>query len=166
MAYLLGNSRWKQSQSISIFFVRKISNEPTNSLQAVANFKIQTSKKGDLSNWKISASSQFEKIQLKFSLCAEVDLHKSRRKNSKMNKFLVVFLLCIASTSGLLLENICSSSSFEYNGIVLVNAFHRIAQNVTFEPLKNVLVPSSITCDPGQFQDKANHLEALRIKNK
>lgn len=96
---------------------------------------------------------------------------QSERKNTekilkKMTKLLVALLvLCVSSASGLLLEDLCPSDAFAYKGGILVNAFHRIRQNVTFEPFE-YLVNDNITCDPTEFRDKGHHMMALQAKNR
>lgn len=82
-----------------------------------------------------------------------------------MTKILVVLMiLCASSASALLLEDICRANHFLYLDI-WVNAFHRVQQNVTYEPLIYYLVDRSITCDPFEFVNRSNHLEALRARN-
>lgn len=80
-----------------------------------------------------------------------------------MNRILLLAMLCIASASCVELENLCSSDAFEYNG-VLVNAFHRLQQNVTFEPLSFYLINDTVKCDFFKFKNKTNFWEALRFK--
>ena len=82
-----------------------------------------------------------------------------------MNKFLVLAVLCIASASCVELENLCSSDSFDYNG-VQVNAIHRVRQNITFGSLRYYLIDDTIKCDPSEFFNKNNLLKALNMKNK
>ena len=79
-----------------------------------------------------------------------------------MNKFLVL-VLCIASASCVELENLCSSDSFDYKGIE-VNAFHRVRQNVTFEPLSHYLIDLAIMCDPSEFYNKTRYWETLKYR--
>ena len=81
------------------------------------------------------------------------------------NQILLLTLLCVASASCVELENICSSDSFEYNGL-LVNAFHRVQQNVTFEPLLHYLINGSVKCDFSEFFNKTNYWEALDLKSR
>lgn len=89
-----------------------------------------------------------------------------------MAKFLVVLVVLCVSTalyvwtaSGLNLENICPLSIFSYEGTE-VNAFHRVRQVITFEPLPYYLVNHNIICDPNEFKNRSNHLVALRAKNR
>ena len=83
-----------------------------------------------------------------------------------MAKLLVALLvLCVSSAGGLLLEDICDSDIFAYKGDILVNAFHRVPQNVTIEPF-GYLVDENITCDPNEFQDKGKYQVVLRAKNR
>ena len=90
---------------------------------------------------------------------------KKSEINSKMNKFLVLAVLCIASASCVELENLCSSDSFDYKG-VQVNAFYRVQQNITFGSLRYYLIDDTIKCDPSEFFNKTNPLKALNMKNK
>ena len=73
-------------------------------------------------------------------------------------------MLCVASSSCVQLENICSSDSFEYNG-VLVNAFYKVEWNVTFGSLNDYLINDTIKCNLDEFKNKANLQETLRLKN-
>ena len=82
-----------------------------------------------------------------------------------MNKFLVLAVLCIASASCVKLENLCSSDSFDYNGVE-VNAFYRVRQNITFESLSHYLIDHAVTCDSSEFINKTNLFETLKIKNR
>lgn len=81
-----------------------------------------------------------------------------------MNRFLVFLVLCVATANCVELENICSADHFEYAD-VKVNAFYRVKQNVTFESLAHYLIDRSITCDPTEFRNKSNLLEALKVRN-
>ena len=80
-----------------------------------------------------------------------------------MNRIFLFAIFCVASASCLELESICSSDTFEYKG-VLVNAFHRIQRNVTFQPLSHYLINDTVKCDYFQFKNKTNFWEALKIK--
>lgn len=73
-------------------------------------------------------------------------------------------MLCVASTNCVELENLCSSDTFEYAGI-LVNAFHRVQRNVTFKSLSHYLIKDSVKCDFFEFENKTNFWEALKIKH-
>ena len=81
-----------------------------------------------------------------------------------MMKVLILAMLCVASVACVKLENICSDDSFEYKG-VLVNAFHRVKLNITFQPLSFYLINDSVKCDPAEFKNKANFLKALKTKH-
>ena len=81
-----------------------------------------------------------------------------------MNKLLLL-ALCVASVSCVELENLCSSDTFEYKG-VLVNAFHRVQSNVTFQLLSHYLINDTVRCDLSEFKNKTNFQEALRLKHK
>lgn len=86
-------------------------------------------------------------------------------------KFLVfLVILCASSASTLHLEAICPVNSFLRDGFlyegVRVNSFHRVRQNVTFEPLSYFLVDHRIICNPFEFRNKDNHLEALKARNR
>ena len=85
--------------------------------------------------------------------------------NLKMNRFLVLVVLCIASASCVELENLCSSDSFDYNGVE-VNAFYRVRQNITFESLSHYLIDHAVTCDQSEFINKTNYWEALKARNR
>ena len=90
-------------------------------------------------------------------------IEKSQRK-LKMNRILLLAMLCVASGSCVKLENICSPDNFEYKG-VLVNAFHKVQWNVTFRPLGDYLNNDTVKCNPAKFKDKTNLEETLRLKN-
>ena len=81
-----------------------------------------------------------------------------------MNRILVLAMLCVASAHCVELENLCSSDTFEYNG-VLVNAFHRVQWNVTFESLSHYLINDTVKCDIAEFQNKTEFWETLKAKN-
>lgn len=81
-----------------------------------------------------------------------------------MNRILLLAMLCVASSSCVELENLCSSDSFEYKG-VLVNAFHKVQWNVTFGPLNDYLINDTVKCNPAEFENKTNLEETLRLKN-
>lgn len=81
-----------------------------------------------------------------------------------MNKLFIFAALCVASVSCVNLQNLCSSDTFKYNG-VLVNAFHVIRQNMTFEPLGHYLINGTIKCDHFEFANKTKFREALKIKH-
>ena len=82
-----------------------------------------------------------------------------------MNRFggLVLVVLCLVASASCL-ESLCSSDTFSYNG-VLVNAFYKIRQNVTFERPTHYMIHDSVTCDPSEFKDRSNFLTSLKIKN-
>ena len=86
-----------------------------------------------------------------------------------MNKFstlILFFCLCsttIRSANGVHLENLCAADRFEYKKVE-VNSFHRIGQNVTFEPMSHYLVGDSVQCDPNGFKHRQNYLNVLKIK--
>ena len=80
-----------------------------------------------------------------------------------MNKILFLTTLCVASVCCVELENLCSADAFEYKG-VLVNAFHRVPQNVQFEPLAYYLINQTVKCDYFEFQNKRNYWETLKAK--
>ena len=90
-------------------------------------------------------------------------IEKSQRK-LKMNRILLLAMLCVASGSCVKLENICSHDSFEYKGL-LVNAFYKVQWNVTFGLLDDYLINDTIKCNPAQFSNKTNLEETLRLKN-
>ena len=81
-----------------------------------------------------------------------------------MKKVVVLTILCVAAVGCVELENICSSDSFVFNG-VLVNAFHRFQQNVTYYPLIHYLIHDGVRCDLSEFKDQANFWKALELKN-
>ena len=68
-----------------------------------------------------------------------------------MNKVLLLTTLCVAAVSCVELENICSWDSFKFDG-VLVNAFYRFQQNVTYQPLSHYLIQDDVRCDPSDFR--------------
>ena len=80
-----------------------------------------------------------------------------------MNKILLLAIFCVASANCVELENICSSDTFKYDGL-LVNAFHRAQFNVTFESLSHYLIDDTVKCDIAQFKNKTNFWEALKLK--
>ena len=80
-----------------------------------------------------------------------------------MNKFLLFAVFCVAAANCVELENLCSSDAFEYEG-VLVNAFHRVQWNTTFQSLLHYLINNTVWCDLDQFQNKTNFLEAYKLK--
>ena len=80
-----------------------------------------------------------------------------------MNKLLVFLVLCIAWVSCVELENLCSSDTFEYNG-VLVNSFYKSSMNITFPGLKRYLINHTIICDRSDFVNTTNYYEILRIR--
>lgn len=82
-----------------------------------------------------------------------------------MNRIWVLAILCVASASGVELENLCSSDAFEYNG-VLVNAFHRLQQSVTFESMSHYLINDTVKCDYFEFKNRTNFWEVLKIKQR
>ena len=73
-------------------------------------------------------------------------------------------MLCVASASCVELENICSSDTFVYKD-TQVNAFYKVRQNITFQPLNFFLIDPTVTCDQSEFENKTNFFEALKIKN-
>ena len=77
---------------------------------------------------------------------------------------MILAMLCVASVGCVKLENICSSDSFEYKGLI-VNAFYRIQWNVTFESLNHYLIDDAIKCDPTEFKNRTNFREALKTKH-
>ena len=77
--------------------------------------------------------------------------------------FLVLAAFFVASAHAVELENLCSSDFFLYKG-VLVNAFHRINQSVTFQP-KEFYLATKVRCDAEQFKNRTNYLEVLRIRD-
>ena len=90
-----------------------------------------------------------------------------------MNKILLLAIFCVASANCVTLENICSSDTFEYKSAqpvaggkppVLVNAFHRVQLNATFESLSHYLINDTVKCDIADFKIKANFWEALKLK--
>lgn len=87
-----------------------------------------------------------------------------------MNKILVIFVLYVASASCVELENLCSTDTFTYKGAftydrLLVNAFHRVQRQLTFEPLSYYLINDTVQCNQTEFRNKTNFWEALRAKN-
>lgn len=82
-----------------------------------------------------------------------------------MEKLLAFLVLCLASVNCVELENICSSDSFHFNG-VLVNAFQKIGGQVRFEGLSHYLINDTILCDPSEFRNKSNYWEVLKIKSR
>ena len=80
-----------------------------------------------------------------------------------MARILVVLaVFCVASASCVELENLCIYDIFDYNGIT-VNAFRRVNQSVTFEPMNYYLV-NKLRCAVEQFKNRTNFLEVLRIQ--
>ena len=81
-------------------------------------------------------------------------------------------MLCIASARCVELENICSSDSFIYKTSwsedpgILVNAFHKVQKNITFQPIGHYLINDTVKCDFFEFKNKTNFWEALKIKHK
>ena len=80
-----------------------------------------------------------------------------------MNKVLLLAMLCVASASCFELENICSSDTFKFEGL-LVNAFYRVRLNMTFGSLNYYLLSDAVKCYYSEFKDKANYWEALELK--
>ena len=81
-----------------------------------------------------------------------------------MKGTIFLVMLCVASVSCVDLKNICTADSFEYKG-VLVNAFHRVQRNVTFESIGHYLIDNTVNCDPSEFQNKTNFWETLKLKH-
>ena len=81
-----------------------------------------------------------------------------------MNKILLFLVLCVASASCVELENLCSSDSFTYNGVV-VNAFFKVPQALRFHSLSNYLIKDTVACDKTEFKNNTNLMEALKAKN-
>ena len=81
-----------------------------------------------------------------------------------MTKIVWLAILWVASASCVELENICSSDTLRFNDL-LVNAFHRVQRNVTFQPLSYYLIKDTIKCDFFEFKNKTNFWEALRLKH-
>ena len=81
-----------------------------------------------------------------------------------MKEVLVFAILCVALAAGMKLENICSTDSFKYDG-VLVNAFHRITQNVTFRPFSHFLINDTVNCDPTEFKKYDRFWQVLKLKH-
>ena len=61
------------------------------------------------------------------------------------------------------LENLCPEDRFEYK-LVEVNSFHRVRRNVTFERIGSYLAGDSFKCDPNDFKNRTNYLNALKLK--
>lgn len=78
-------------------------------------------------------------------------------------KIFVFTVICVASASCVKLENLCASDHFIYKG-VLVNAFHRVPRNVTFEGLNHYLIHDTVKCDHSQFKNESNWWEAMKAK--
>ena len=81
-----------------------------------------------------------------------------------MNRILWLAMLCVASSSCVELENICSFDSFYYND-VLVNAFYKVQWNVTFGSLNDYLINDTVKCNLEEFDDIANGPVAMRLKD-
>lgn len=95
-----------------------------------------------------------------------LSLKKKFEKYLKMNKLpLVLFTLCIASASCVKLEGLCPQDLFGYNGVI-VTAFYRSRLNITFPPLNEYLINSSIPCEPSEFVNKTNHEVVMGIRDK
>ena len=72
-----------------------------------------------------------------------------------------VLALCAFSVVGSVeLQNICSQDTFVYNDI-LVNAFHRVRQSFTFEPIGAYMLNDSIACNRTDLKVEKNFLETL-----
>lgn len=81
---------------------------------------------------------------------------------------LLTIILAVASVSCGELENICSTDTFRYKGAIqrfVVNAFHRVQRNVTFEPLSHYLINDTVKCDFAEFENKQNFWQTLKIKH-
>lgn len=76
----------------------------------------------------------------------------------------MILVLCLVCANCVELENICSSDTFTYNDLV-VNAFHKVPQNLTFGPLKLYLINETLKCDEEEFKNKANFRVAIKAKN-
>lgn len=79
-----------------------------------------------------------------------------------MNKVLsFVLVLCICATArSVELQNICSHDTFKYQNL-LVNAFHRVSQSFTFEPIRYYMLNDSVVCNKSDFKNPVNFLEVL-----
>lgn len=84
-----------------------------------------------------------------------------------MNKVwnLILLLLCICSSAKCVqLENLCSADRFDYKKLD-VNSFYRIRQQITFDPINNYLVSDSVKCNPEDFKNHTNYLQAQRLRD-
>lgn len=81
-----------------------------------------------------------------------------------MKRLSLLIVFCVASVSCVELGNICSSDSFNYRD-VKVNAFHKLCQNITLEPLSFFLIDHTVTCKQSEFENKTNFWEVLKIKH-
>lgn len=118
-------------------------------------------------HWEfVGSREQLIKLDLLYqnSIQFTVLFEKKSLKITKMNRILMLAMLCVASASCLELENICASDAFKYKD-VLVNAFYRVQWSVTFESLNHYLINDTVKCDPLEFKNKTNLQEALKFKD-
>lgn len=80
------------------------------------------------------------------------------------HKLAILAVLCLASSNGLELENLCEKDLFSYKN-VLVNSFHRRIEHAVLLPPPFYMIDIYDNCEDDRFDDTATRDKALEIKN-